>query len=303
MAERCAGGRRQGFRRPAGIAHAAGRSARLGDRRDRRQSRAQADPHAVPGDRAGRSRRHPQSGGFRRMAAGTVRLLVRTVENRWLRAGPRGVAEARSRAGAADRRAVAGGRAARPVRGAGRQRRASAGIARRPSPGDHRRRRLPRGLRGEAMLLAINANNTNVKFGVIDGDRIVGEWRQHTSAMRTADEHAVWLLQLMEIAGIDPKVIDSAIIASVVPQATFNLRRLCTRTFSTAPLVLGARNVTYGVQIRGAGAGADRICNTVGASILFPETPLIVLDFGTATTFDVVDEEGSYCGGVIAPGI
>ncbi|HLT77475.1 MAG TPA: type III pantothenate kinase [Ferrovibrio sp.] len=153
------------------------------------------------------------------------------------------------------------------------------------------------------MLLAINANNTNVKFGVIDGDRIVGEWRQHTSAMRTADEHAVWLLQLMEIEGIDPKVIDSAIIASVVPQATFNLRRLCTRYFSTEPLVLGEPNVTYGVQIKGAGAGADRICNTVGASILFPETPLIVVDFGTATTFDVVDEEGSYCGGVIAPGI
>lgn len=153
------------------------------------------------------------------------------------------------------------------------------------------------------MLLAINANNTNVKFGVIDGDRIVGEWRQHTSAMRTADEHAVWLLQLMEIEGIDPKVIDSAIIASVVPQATFNLRRLCTRYFSTEPLVLGEPNVTYGVQIKGAGAGADRICNTVGASILFPATPLIVVDFGTATTFDVVDEEGSYCGGVIAPGI
>src|SRR5690606_27737360 len=99
------------------------------------------------------------------------------------------------------------------------------------------------------------------------------------------------------------KVIDSAIIASVVPQASFNLRRLCTRYFSTEPLVLGEPNVTYGVQIKGAGAGADRIRNTVGASIVFPETPLIVVDFGTATTFDVVDEEGSYCGGVIAPGI
>lgn len=153
------------------------------------------------------------------------------------------------------------------------------------------------------MLLAINANNTNVKFGVIDGDRIVGEWRQHTSAMRTADEHAVWLMQLMQIEGIDPKSIDAAIIGSVVPQATFNLRRLCTRYFDTEPLVLGEPNVTYGIQIKGAGAGADRICNSVGASILFPKTPMIVVDFGTATTFDVVDEEGSYCGGVIAPGI
>ena len=153
------------------------------------------------------------------------------------------------------------------------------------------------------MLLAINANNTNVKFGVIDGERIVGEWRQHTSAMRTADEHAVWLLQLMQIEGIDPKTIDAAIIGSVVPQATFNLRRLCTRYFDTEPLVLGESNVKYGIQIKGAGAGADRICNSVGASILFPKTPMIVVDFGTATTFDVVDEEGSYCGGVIAPGI
>lgn len=153
------------------------------------------------------------------------------------------------------------------------------------------------------MLLAINANNTNVKFGVIDGDKMVGEWRQHTSAMRTADEHAVWLFQLMAMEGIDVKSITDAIIGSVVPQATFNLRRLCTRYFGCEPLVLGEQNVNYGIKIKGQGAGADRICNTVGASILFPETAMVVVDFGTATTFDVVDEEGSYCGGVIAPGI
>jgi type III pantothenate kinase len=153
------------------------------------------------------------------------------------------------------------------------------------------------------MLLAINVNNTNVKFGVIDGDRIIGEWRQHTSAMRTADEHAVWLFQLMEMQGIDPKAITDAIIGSVVPQATFNIRRLCTRYFDCEPLVLGESNVVYGIKVKGQGAGADRICNTVGASVLFPKTPVVVVDFGTATTFDVVDEEGSYCGGAIAPGI
>ncbi|HEX9524923.1 MAG TPA: type III pantothenate kinase [Reyranella sp.] len=153
------------------------------------------------------------------------------------------------------------------------------------------------------MLLAINVNNTNVKFGVIDGDRIVGEWRQHTSAMRTADEHAVWLFQLMKMEGIDSKAITDAIIGSVVPQATFNIRRLCTRYFDCEPLVLGEPNVVYGVKVKGQGAGADRICNTVGASVLFPGTPVVVVDFGTATTFDVVDEEGSYCGGAIAPGI
>lgn len=153
------------------------------------------------------------------------------------------------------------------------------------------------------MLLAINANNTNVKFGVIDGDRIVGEWRQHTSAMRTGDEHAVWLMQLLALEKIDPKSITAAIIASVVPQATFNLRRLCTRYFDVEPLVLGEPNVTYGIEIKGQGAGADRICNTIGAAVLFPNTPMVIVDFGTATTFDVVDEQGAYCGGVIAPGI
>lgn len=153
------------------------------------------------------------------------------------------------------------------------------------------------------MLLAINVNNTNVKFGVIDGDRIVGEWRQHTSTMRTGDEHAVWLFQLMEMEGIDPKSITDAIIGSVVPQANFNLRRLCTRYLNCEPLFLGDPNVVYGIKVKGQGAGADRICNSVGASILFPKTPVIVVDFGTATNFDVVDEEGSYCGGAIAPGI
>ena len=153
------------------------------------------------------------------------------------------------------------------------------------------------------MLLAINANNTNVKFAVFDGDRIVGEWRQHTSAMRTGDEHAVWLHQLFALEGIDPRSITSAIIGSVVPQSIFNLRRLCTRYFNCEPLVLGDPDVVYGIAIKGEGAGADRICNTIGGGILFPGTPLIVVDFGTATTFDVVDEAGSYCGGVIAPGI
>jgi type III pantothenate kinase len=153
------------------------------------------------------------------------------------------------------------------------------------------------------MLLAINVNNTNIKFGVVDGDEIVGEWRQHTSAMRTGDEHAVWLTQLMQIEGIDPMSITDAIIGSVVPNANFNLRRLCTRYFNCEPMFIGDPGVVTGITIKGVGAGADRICNTVGASILFPKTPVVVVDFGTATNFDVVDEEGSYCGGAIAPGI
>jgi type III pantothenate kinase len=152
------------------------------------------------------------------------------------------------------------------------------------------------------MLLAINVNNTNIKFGVIDGEEIVGEWRQHTSAMRTGDEHAVWLTQLMQIEGIDPKSITDAIIGSVVPNANFNLRRLCTRYFNTEPMFINDPGVDPGIKIKGVGAGADRVCNSVGASILFPKTPVVVVDFGTATNFDVVDKSGNYCGGVIAPG-
>src|SRR5260370_23682517 len=150
------------------------------------------------------------------------------------------------------------------------------------------------------MLLAINVNNANVRFGAMDGDRMVGEWRKHTSAMRTADEHAVWLFQLMKMEGVDPKAITDDINGGVVPQATFNIRRLCTRYFDCEPLVLGESNVVYGIKVKRQGAGADRICNTVGASVLFPKTPVVVVDFGTATTFDVVDEEGGYCGGAIA---
>jgi len=154
------------------------------------------------------------------------------------------------------------------------------------------------------MLLAINANNTNVKFTIFDGDDIRGEWRQHTSSARTADEHAVWLFQLLEINGIDSAAVDDAIIATVVPQALFNLRRLCTRYLGCEPLVLGEQGVQHGISIKATPpVGADRICNTVGAALLYPQQPAVVVDFGTATTFDVVDEEGSYCGGVIAPGI
>ncbi|MDP6692331.1 MAG: type III pantothenate kinase [Alphaproteobacteria bacterium] len=154
------------------------------------------------------------------------------------------------------------------------------------------------------MLLAINLNNTNVKFTLFDGDDVLAEWRQQTSANRTADEHAVWLFQLLQISGFDPKAVTDAMIATVVPQALFNLRRLCQGYFDCDPLVLGEDEVDTGIEINATPpVGADRICNTVGAGVLFPGQPAVVVDFGTATTFDVVDEAGNYCGGVIAPGI
>ena len=154
------------------------------------------------------------------------------------------------------------------------------------------------------MLLAINVNNTNIKFGVIDGDEIVGEWRQHTSAMRTGDEHAVWLTQLMHIEGIDPKSITDAIIGSVVPNANFNLRRLCTPLLQLRADVhrrprRRSRHQDQGRRRRRRPRLQLGRCQHPA----FPKTPVVVVDFGTATNFDVVDEEGSYCGGAIAPGI
>lgn len=154
------------------------------------------------------------------------------------------------------------------------------------------------------MLLTINANNTNIKFSVYDGENAVGEWRQHTSTSRTGDEYAVWLYQLMELEGIKLKSIDDAIIATAVPQALFNLRRLCTRYFEVDPLVIGEPGVNLGIEVRATPpVGADRICNAVGFGGTFPGSPGIIVDVGTATTFDVVDEDGNYIGGAISPGI
>lgn len=154
------------------------------------------------------------------------------------------------------------------------------------------------------MLLTISADNTNVKFALFNGDEVLGEWRQHTSAARTADEHAVWLSQLFALNGFDRAAVTDTVIASVVPQALFNLRRLCSHYLKSEPLVLGDDETNYGIEVRATPpVGADRICNTVGAGMLYPKQAAVVVDFGTATTFDVVDESGDYRGGVIAPGI
>lgn len=153
------------------------------------------------------------------------------------------------------------------------------------------------------MLLAINANNTNTKFAVFEGNRIIGEWRMQTVAARTADEYAVWLSQLMALKGVKPADISHSIIASVVPRANFNLKLLCTDHFASTPLVIGEPDCKLGFEVLAdPPVGADRLANTVGGHLKYPGA-LIVVDFGTATTFDVKDEDGNYRGGVIAPGI
>lgn len=155
------------------------------------------------------------------------------------------------------------------------------------------------------MLLAIDAGNTNIVFAVFDGEQVRGEWRASTHTDRTADELGVWLMQLLTTENLKREDISAVIIASVVPAIVFNLKTLCRRYFGCEPRVVGDENVALGIKIlldRPEEVGADRLVNAVAAH-KFYQGPLIVIDFGTATTFDVVDAAGNYCGGAIAPGI
>ncbi len=155
------------------------------------------------------------------------------------------------------------------------------------------------------MLLAIDAGNTNVVFAILDGDSVRAEWRAATNSSRTADEYWVWLSQLMSLEGLEAADVSGTILSTVVPQALFNLRELCRKFFRTEPMVVGERTVDLGIRInvqRPEGVGADRLVNAIAAHERYPGA-LIVIDFGTATTFDIVSAEGHYEGGVIAPGV
>ena len=155
------------------------------------------------------------------------------------------------------------------------------------------------------MLLAINCNNTNTVFAVWDEGELRGVWRSATDAQRTADEYVVWLDQLMALDGLRRDSIHATIVASVVPEAHFNLERLCRHYYKSQPRFVGEPGLDIGARAlvdRPEEVGADRLVNTVAAHDRF-RAPVIVVDFGTATTFDLVDDDGNYCGGVIAPGI
>jgi type III pantothenate kinase len=155
------------------------------------------------------------------------------------------------------------------------------------------------------MLLVIDSGNTNVVFAVYDGDTLKGVWRCANDPRRTADEYAVWLTELMKLRGLASAGIDGAILASVVPQTAFNLVSLCERYFSGTPLTIGDDGVELGLRIlidRPEQVGADRLVTAVSTFSRYGG-PSIIIDFGTATTFDVVDGDGNYRGGVIAPGI
>jgi len=157
--------------------------------------------------------------------------------------------------------------------------------------------------RRKKMLLAIDAGNTNVVFAIFDGETLRGKWRASSEAKRTADEYAVWLTQLMALEGLTPADITGTIIANVVPAAAYNLTTLCSNFFKTEPMVIGDPKVNLGIEVHmdhRENVGADRLVNALAAHQAYGG-PLIVIDFGTATTFDIVGPDGAYEGGVIAP--
>src|SRR5262249_10347589 len=155
-----------------------------------------------------------------------------------------------------------------------------------------------------AMLLAIDTGNTNTLFAVHDGKEWRAQWRSATDMTKTADDYAVWLSQLMGMQGLKFADIDDCIISTVVPQSLFNQRNLARRYLNIEPFVVG-ENVELGIPVRlpkPSEVGADRLVNAIGAHALY-EGPLIVIDSGTATTFDIIGEDGGFEGGIIAPGI
>lgn len=155
------------------------------------------------------------------------------------------------------------------------------------------------------MLLAVDVGNTNVVFAVFDGQTIKTRWRIATDARRTGDEYAVWLLQLLGIEGYDRTDIDQIIVASVVPRALHNLTVLAQKYFKVDPLIAGEGAASWGISVdvdEPRSLGADRALNAIASHARYGGD-LIVIDFGTATTFDAIDFNGAYKGGIIAPGI
>ncbi|MDF1767272.1 type III pantothenate kinase [Maricaulis sp.] len=155
------------------------------------------------------------------------------------------------------------------------------------------------------MLLAIDCGNTNTLFAIHDGTDWVAQWRSGTDSTRTADEHAVWLSQLMALQGRSFDDISACVISTVVPQALFNLRNLSRRYFKAEPVIVGEPGVRMDIEVRlerPQDAGADRLVNALGARAVY-DGALIIIDSGTATTFDVIAPDGAFEGGIIAPGI
>jgi type III pantothenate kinase len=157
------------------------------------------------------------------------------------------------------------------------------------------------------MLLAIDIGNTNIVLGVFDGERLSESWRLATLRERTADEHGILVTQLFDQRKIDPGRITGIIVSSVVPTLTRPIEEMALRLFGRSPLTVDPANTGMPVRYTPASdVGADRVANGVAAYERHgrsTRSPVIVVDFGTATTFDAISAAGEYMGGVICPGI
>src|SRR5436305_12973984 len=155
------------------------------------------------------------------------------------------------------------------------------------------------------MILAIDVGNTNLVFALVDGSEIKARWRIATDARRTADQYSVWLHQLLELEGYSRDQVDGVIIGTVVPRALHNLEVLSEKYFRRTAMIAGQGAAAWPLQLdvdEPQNVGADRALNAIAAHAKHPGD-LLVIDFGTATTFDVVSSSGAYTGGIIAPGI
>src|SRR6266542_2599618 len=146
------------------------------------------------------------------------------------------------------------------------------------------------------MLLAIDAGNTNLVFALVEGGEIKARWRIATDPRRTADQYAVWLHQLLELEGYSRNDVDAVIIGTVVPRALHNLEVLASKYFHVEPLIAGQGAVGWPLRLdvdEPQNVGADRALNAIAAHAKHAGD-LIVIDFGTATTFDLVGADGAY---------
>ena len=154
------------------------------------------------------------------------------------------------------------------------------------------------------MLLVIDIGNTNIVIGVYDKKKLVQHWRIGTKKSRTADEYGIMLMDLFNFAGIKPSSVDGAVVSCVVPPLTDTFLEASKKYFNITPHIVGPGTKT-GMPIMTDNpkeVGADRIVNAVAAYEIY-KGPLIVVDFGTAATFDYISQKGEYMGGAIAPGI
>jgi type III pantothenate kinase len=155
------------------------------------------------------------------------------------------------------------------------------------------------------MLLAVDVGNTNLVFALIDDGTVKARWRIATDPRRTADQYSVWLHQLLELEGFSRADVDGVMIGTVVPRALHNLVVLSEKYFRLKPLIAGQGSAAWPLQLdvdEPQNVGADRALNAIAAHARHPGD-LLIIDFGTATTFDVVSATGAYTGGIIAPGI